>query len=648
MGGLLVNIVIAPTFDNTKSFEESNDDYGTITITNNFGMGDPIAKYTLLENSEICLSNCYAIGEAVLYEDAILFSDFDFESDEGRAIELNYDLYIEVNESYFEEIKEYKKQCNTFELNGTQECYEIIVNSYNVTKYRTIWKPYYNTELKAGVYKWKLDGKKIPNEPVDWIGNSLGVKLDEWAWWNSTCNYKTPVTVTPKITDGNMLLNISLDTTGAHWEAYRGGIYVYDTTNSRELAWFNHTAFNNVNTEIWTNDSVTAGTPITIDIYYDCGTKDTVKYDHSNITRWWSRMETVDQIGDSGTWWDAVDNNFDLSDSAYEGVKASYGNIDAATDAYRAINVNGFLNNKENLTFTAYFNDTGSTAGGVTSIDYILLANTAIGSYIAVTGDVGATYGYDGTSNPDNFGYCIDGLSVAACHDSGVDRSDRYGTYIPITWIQSNDRIKLYIDGNLVYNGTELDNDAVAIWSRSQFSSTSYQDLYIVFSNYGDDNPGYSVGAEEPRVGNVGPVTPYPIINVSGTSNVSSVSAYCNFLCEDDDDGDVLTYNVSWLKGGSNLSSGAWYGIHNLTFGNVSCSNGTYVAAELDSGNLSNGQIWWCSVMVYDGSDYTTFVNSSYPLIIGGGGGGTCSLESLSISDGCAAYSTTGGGTLIR
>jgi len=84
-------------------------------------------------------------------------------------------------------------------------CYSKLINSYNVTKERKEWVIYDGVELKAGTYRWKLEGKKKPNDDIDWIGESMGIKFDEWAWWNSDWDYKRLLTITGTLTADNII-----------------------------------------------------------------------------------------------------------------------------------------------------------------------------------------------------------------------------------------------------------------------------------------------------------------------------------------------------------------------------------------------------------------------------------------------------------
>jgi hypothetical protein len=84
-------------------------------------------------------------------------------------------------------------------------------------------------------------------------------------------------------------VNIEVDTTGAGWENFRGGIYVTDindigsTRFARE--WWNETAFNSANTVIWTKTNVSSTqTDSDLVIYYDCGAFTPLHQKNNTIT----------------------------------------------------------------------------------------------------------------------------------------------------------------------------------------------------------------------------------------------------------------------------------------------------------------------------------------------------------------------------
>lgn len=191
---ILVGNVSAFNFDNVKSYE-TLDKYGEITITNAFGLGDTLAEYTLEENTDQCLTNCYSKGTAKLYSDGKLFSDLRFKDRENKYKEIKKsEIYI-----WKEEIKEivvidYKDNCYFNIKNNSEICEEIKVGEHIENKIEGNWILYDEKELKEGTYEWKIIGEKDIDDKIDWIASAFGEDFTEWAWWNTdwvSCNNLT-------------------------------------------------------------------------------------------------------------------------------------------------------------------------------------------------------------------------------------------------------------------------------------------------------------------------------------------------------------------------------------------------------------------------------------------------------------------------
>jgi len=97
------------------------------------------------------------------------------------------------------------------------------------------------------------------------------------------------------------------------------------------------------------------------------------------------------------------------------------------------------------------------------------------------------------------------------------------------------------------------------------------------------------------------PTTPTPnLVSLDG-SNHTSQDLNCSDVLEDLD-GDDMNVTVRWYKDD----------VLNFTLDyNNSYSNGNTFSAILDSGNLSHGDSWICSLRLYDSQDYSNWGNSS-------------------------------------
>ncbi|HLC78200.1 MAG TPA: DUF2341 domain-containing protein, partial [Candidatus Nanoarchaeia archaeon] len=128
---------------------------------------------------------------------------------------------------------------------------------------------------------------------------------------------------------------------------------------------------------------------------------------------------------------------------------------------------------------------------------------------------------------------------------------------------------------------------------------------WIVYAN-DSDNGWNSTSTLTYLTTNIVPTTPTPdLLSVDGTNSTNS-----NLNCSDtisDSNGDPLNVSVRWYKNAAlNLS---------VDYNN-SYSNNVLFNASLASGNLTSGDIWMCSLRLYDGIDYSSWGNSSNLTIV--------------------------------
>lgn len=194
----LISFTSALDFDNIKEFKKGELKYGQIDIYNSFLIpklikGDKLAEYTLTDNSNTCLINCYAEGTAILYEKRKLFDDLKFIGRDGKNKNIkSSQIYIQVNKSFEVYINDYEKQCTTVILtNGSYEvCEYELIGNHPEQKYKLSWKEYDNKKLNPGNYTWRIQGQKDKYESIDWIVNAFGEEFTEWAWWNTSVQFK--------------------------------------------------------------------------------------------------------------------------------------------------------------------------------------------------------------------------------------------------------------------------------------------------------------------------------------------------------------------------------------------------------------------------------------------------------------------------
>lgn len=265
----------AADFDNTKNYDKATE---TITIENLFGLGRTIATHTLTDNTYQCLIDCYAEGTSTLNEPQVLFQGVEFKNRLGDTKEINdfkYFLQVEdatdgVRDTYLTEEVCTQTIIPANLTNGTEEvitedcvvdfvldCVEIPapLNDTNGTattscekivngteEFETItydWKRYFGDELPAGEYKWRLEGRKENLGNIDWIVSSNGLKLSEWAWWNSTWEFKKEITITENsgsaLNNYSVLLNVSKESS---MNNDFSDLRFLDSSESSELGYF--------------------------------------------------------------------------------------------------------------------------------------------------------------------------------------------------------------------------------------------------------------------------------------------------------------------------------------------------------------------------------------------------------------------------
>lgn len=182
--------VSAMEWDNVHSY---NPETREVVITNALGLGDDLMKIKLLENTEHCSVDCYAILQVENYDDTLILpNDYDgifnweFENLLNSKYEnINHNFEIAYTKSNI--TKKIGEDCSTDGTNQTtcQEVYE----TNEVYNWQTL--DYKNFKVPSTFYL-KLNGQKDYKEIIDWKPTLIGVKIDEWAKWgvvNAVANF---------------------------------------------------------------------------------------------------------------------------------------------------------------------------------------------------------------------------------------------------------------------------------------------------------------------------------------------------------------------------------------------------------------------------------------------------------------------------
>jgi hypothetical protein len=147
---LSISSISGFNFDNKKTFEKGDLEYGKVTIENAFGVGDKISELILIENTDVCDNDCYAKIEINLFKETSLTDDIQFKYGDIK----NYDFYLIEN--------------------GNKKKYNL------------------NQKLSKGKYTLLIEGSKSGLSSVDWIIKSNGKWIDEWALWSANITLNSP------------------------------------------------------------------------------------------------------------------------------------------------------------------------------------------------------------------------------------------------------------------------------------------------------------------------------------------------------------------------------------------------------------------------------------------------------------------------
>jgi len=171
----------AGLLDNKKSIDNSNKyGYKDIEIKSLFGK----VKFST-EHTESCGVDCFSTMEIYTSGDDALIDDVIFKTlqPDNSWIEQDVRSY---QFQYWGLIDDYGLNCiNKTHSNNSiyQECSQVKSGShYGWINYNT------GTKLSEGTYTIKLEGKKKPSRTVDWIIETSGKVLDEWAVWGNGSN----------------------------------------------------------------------------------------------------------------------------------------------------------------------------------------------------------------------------------------------------------------------------------------------------------------------------------------------------------------------------------------------------------------------------------------------------------------------------
>jgi hypothetical protein len=194
IAGELTDTVQEPTKTITPDLspfikEDFNTKYGAITFSST--KDGKMAEYSLISNTDKCLTNCSASGKATLYSSGALFDSFDAKDNSGKIVEIK-DLkeYIDVEEVYQVEVPDKMKNvCDINPVDGKEICWDVPDTYKNESRTRVVKQEYRGEILPAGDYSWTITGKKDKDVSVDCAVGIRGISTDKiretWTEWTT-------------------------------------------------------------------------------------------------------------------------------------------------------------------------------------------------------------------------------------------------------------------------------------------------------------------------------------------------------------------------------------------------------------------------------------------------------------------------------
>jgi len=310
---LLIGIVSAFEFDNIKNVpSDFNFRKDTITIKNSFLLLFPLGKVAdikLISHTDQALIEGISIFEVKLYKDySDPISKVEFYNVNGKEAQIyNYKWEWFDDIPYEIDVNDYEEICinDIKNLTSGKTCTQKLIGTHKETRSWNIWREYNREDFKAGTYKFRLTANKPINTNVDFIPTLFGVKLPEFAWYNSDWKKKKQLNLTatfPNAGNISKLINVTYD---SDMLSDFGDIRIVNETETGEVGyWFyNNSCFNNDHCMIWVYVSNMSAGDTTYWLYYDNSNAVTTSNiqkafwfgDDFNGSLDWNRWQSTDQ-----------------------------------------------------------------------------------------------------------------------------------------------------------------------------------------------------------------------------------------------------------------------------------------------------------------------------------------------------------------
>jgi len=276
----LIPLVNALEFDNVKQVPIDFDKYeDTITIKNSFLFIFPFGKVAdikLLENTEQALLKGSMKYQVNLYE------DYNNPITGITSVDRTGNNNLVNGNWYYWDESETTRQVNTYEIvckDGKElknksfesNCEQVVKGKRTEIINTSRWLLYDGGSFKAGDYTFEYRGLKNSITDVDVIPHLFGVKLNEYAWWNSDWRRKKNITITEnnntELANYSIYINVTYD---SDMNTDFSDLRFTDTNDTAELSYYIENYSTGINATVWVKmlTNISASGTKNISMYY--------------------------------------------------------------------------------------------------------------------------------------------------------------------------------------------------------------------------------------------------------------------------------------------------------------------------------------------------------------------------------------------
>lgn len=478
-------------------------------------LGMNIADIQLIENTDQCLTDCYAILRIHPYKQLKTSDKSKYNwnwknSLTNKVNYIDYNFYVKKDKIKSWEDKVCSKYINELTKNGSiSKCseYKTIIKNKTIETWEKIDFYNYNFPIDKDTYI-KIEGKKVPKQNLEWIPTFYGYKLDKWAWWNGSWNKKMQINITTSVTKTNQAFKITLNTSNfnySHALSNLADLRVLNSSEDGELDfWVEHY---NSSGESYVWVELPSFTNTSIYLYYN----NSGASNSSSMANTFAIFSDDFEDNDITDWTQGAMDTLQITSSI---VKEGSYSLEFEDANWGVAYAPTFTNQTEDfiVEFDIYYNASGSSRE---------IIGVCADAYANDNG-IYSMHNYNGTGDdPDDLSY-YDGAYHQIPPDEG---------YSGLTWYEFKTRLEdagggdsqwdfwrngVLQGSNFGSRGTISQDSIIKVYLQSYGSKLTRIDNVFVYSDYG--TPSFAFGSEE----NTSTTISANILNVTESSYKAS------------------------------------------------------------------------------------------------------------------------------